>query len=82
MISKKAFDKIEHEVILKLVFCTGKNTAVKIVHSSSEMVLQTTKHNMIVSVFLHWQDERWSRSCVPVLRWSCELQSTLRSILV
>jgi hypothetical protein len=23
--------------------------------------------------FLHRQDTRWSRSCIPVLRWSCEL---------
>jgi hypothetical protein len=26
-----------------------------------------------VSVFLHQQDIGWSRSCVPVLRWSCKL---------
>jgi hypothetical protein len=29
------------------VFCTGKNRVVKIARSSSEMVLQTTKHTMI-----------------------------------
>jgi hypothetical protein len=29
------------------VFCTGKNKEVKITPSSSEMVLQTTKHTMI-----------------------------------
>jgi hypothetical protein len=29
------------------VFCTGKNRVVKITHSSSKMVLQTTKHTMI-----------------------------------
>jgi hypothetical protein len=29
------------------VFCTGKNRVVKITRSSSEMVLQTTKHTMI-----------------------------------
>jgi hypothetical protein len=26
--------------------------------------------------FLHRQDTGWSRLCVPVLRWSCELEST------
>jgi hypothetical protein len=35
-----------------------------------------------VSVFLHRQDIWWSRSHVPILRWSCELQSTLSFILV
>jgi hypothetical protein len=29
------------------VFCAGKNRVVKIARSSSEMVLQTTKHTMI-----------------------------------
>jgi hypothetical protein len=32
--------------------------------------------------FLYQQDAEWSRSCVLVLRWSCKLLSTLRSILV
>jgi hypothetical protein len=25
-----------------------------------------------LSMFLHWQDIGWSRSHIPVLRWSCE----------
>jgi hypothetical protein len=29
------------------VFCTSKNRVVKITHSSSEVVLRTTKHTMI-----------------------------------
>jgi hypothetical protein len=29
------------------VFCTGRNRVVKIAHSSSEVVLQTTKHMVI-----------------------------------
>jgi hypothetical protein len=33
--------------VLVGVFCTGKNRVVKIACSSSEMVLQTTKHTMI-----------------------------------
>jgi hypothetical protein len=32
--------------------------------------------------FLHQQDKWWSRLCVHILRWSCELQSTLSFILV
>jgi hypothetical protein len=29
------------------VFCSSKNRVVKIMHSTSEVVLQTTKHTMI-----------------------------------
>jgi hypothetical protein len=29
------------------IFCTGKNRVVKITHSSSDIVLRTTKHTMI-----------------------------------
>jgi hypothetical protein len=32
--------------------------------------------------FLHRQDTEWSRSRVPILRWSCELQSILWFIRV
>jgi hypothetical protein len=40
------------------------------------------KDEEICQCFLHQQDTGWPRSCVPVLRWSCELQSALWFILV
>jgi hypothetical protein len=36
----------------------------------------------LLSVFSIPVRTGWSRSCIPVLRWSCELQSTQWSILV
>jgi hypothetical protein len=35
-----------------------------------------------VSVFLHRQDIGWSRSCIPVLRWSCKLWRTTKHTIV
>jgi hypothetical protein len=32
--------------------------------------------------FLHRQDIGWSRSCVPISRWSCELRKTTKHTIV
>jgi hypothetical protein len=44
--------------------------------------LSVPNEHFCLSVFSAPVRTRWSRSCVPILRWSCELQSARWSILI
>jgi hypothetical protein len=41
--------------------------------SYTNLIQQLNINETLCQCFLHRQDIGWSRSCIPVLRWSCEL---------